>query len=308
MASVQFVKAVAVMIGGNVFAECPQAVQIECDNSKVEGTAWLVPVVRMGRVISYDVSLAASKPSPDSIHCVRIKDRLKEQTYFIVIADNADESVFIDQCNACCGDTPAMPYVSIPVAYAEESPCPDADGYYEFLIPMPSNPNSLKYLLPLGVFNGAAASVTPSGSGYASTAALLTFLNTATTGWGDYGTWSYLNSNKTLKLRSNVVKTAAVQVSLLTVSYCMQVQAADKIANGILIGGVQVAMDQITFKDTTAQVLVDAIKKFLVGTVEIVNDSGNTFVKYTGVQVPAKLQYNEADISGVNAFTTGACP
>lgn len=313
MASVTFVTSNQVIrINDQNLAQCPGSAQIACADSVPQGTAWAVPVVDSFGILSgYDIVVAADKPSPDSIHVLRVWDVERNITYFIAIDDADDGSVFVDNCNACCGTTPVMPTVVIPDPIVEECPCADEDGNIVFQIPMPSNPNSLDLLIS-GTFNGVAGTPAPAAGGYADATALLTFLNTAVTGWAAYGTWSYAGvGNTTLILTSTTTLCADVEVTLEAASYCFEIPAVATEVNGITIGAPPTTTNfpNIFFDASTAasrQAVIDAISPFLIGTLEIVG-AGPYFVKYTGVQLPVVLTLDNVAVVATT-FTEGACP
>ena len=316
MASVAYVTSDQVLMENeqqNV--DCPVSVQLPCASIQPQGTAWLVPIVNSGGIlIGYNINHDTAKPTPDSVNTVRLWDKERNVTYWAAIDDADDETVFIDRCNACCGATPVMPTVTIPAPITEDCPCADSDGNYTFFFPVPDNPNTLDFLITNGTFNGVAGTPTPAAGGYANIAAVLTFLQTAVTGWAAYGTWSLVNSNKTIKLVSATTECANVVLGLEEASYCFEIPGTATPVNGIKIGAgtpVNTEFPQISFDDTTAarrQAIIDAIQPFLPqGTLEIVDDSGTYYLKYTGISLPVNLTLDGSDVAGTT-FSTGACP
>jgi hypothetical protein len=166
-------------------------------------------------------------------------------------------------------------------------------------------------LLVTGYFNGAAAAVTPAAGGYANPAALLTFANTAVTGWAAYGTWSLINNGThyVLQLVSETVECADVRITLEADEYCFTFQAGDETVDGIIIGGTLVEFPAVTFSENNPEVLVNAIAPYLIGTeaLEIQENGGVTYLHYKGLQIPTKLQYEGADVVGVADFAAGVC-
>jgi hypothetical protein len=312
MASVAYVTSNQVLQANEQqFIGCPITVQLNCANIQPQGVAWFVPVTSNGLLYSYNIVIDSAKPTADSVHAIRLWDKEKNVTYWAAIDDSDTEATFVTKCNACCGATPVMATVTIPAPLVQDCPCIDDSGKYNYFIPVPSNPNTLDYLIS-GIFNGVAGTPAPAGGGYANTGTLLTFLNTATTGWAAYGVWSYVNSNKTLKLVSTTVICAQIELSLETKSYCFQIPSTATEVNGITIGATPVTTDfpNIFFDDTSAsnrQAIIDAIRPFLIGELTLETDSGDYFVKYTGIQLPVHLTLDGSTVSGTT-FATGTCP
>lgn len=67
----------------------------------------------------------------------------------------------------------------------------NTNGLYFGVLGLPTLIGNQRYF-PAGYFNGVALP-TASSSGYTTTGTLLTFLNTATTGWAAVGTWTVAN-------------------------------------------------------------------------------------------------------------------
>lgn len=314
MSSVAFVTSNQVVrINEQDYAECLQSAQVPCEDTITQGTAWAVPVVSAaGLLAGYDMVISATKPQSDAINTVRVWNKTRKITWFLAIGDSDTEAAFVDKCNACCGATPVMDTVTIPSPLVEDCPCADSDGNYTWLFPFPTNDIPLDYLLTGFTFNGATPP-TPAAGGYASKAAVLTFVQTAVTGWAAYGTWSLEGDNdEYLKLVSTSTECAGGDITLEEASYCFEIPAASTEVNGIKIGATPVNTEfpNITFDDTTAanrQTVIDAIRPYLIGDLEVVEDTGTYFVKYTGIQEPVTLTLDGVDVAAT-AFSTGACP
>lgn len=314
MSSVAFVTSNQVLAINELdYGTCPQSAQIPCEDTITQGLAWAVPVTQNGVLYGYEISTVVDKPQSDAVHVVRIWNRTLKITWFAAIGDNDTEAAFVDKCNACCGATPVMTTVTIPNPLVQECPCADEDGNYVYKIPMPSNPNSLALIIA-GKFNGVDGVPAPAAT-YADAAALLTFLNTAVTGWDAYGTWTYEGAgNATLVLTSTTVLCAQIEVTLETASYCFEIPGTPTLVDGIDMDNdgdtVNTSFPQISFDDTTAasrQAIVDALTPYLIGDLEVVLDAGSYFLKYTGVQKPLNLTIGGVLVAAT-AFSTGACP
>jgi len=312
MASVQFVTSNQVIQINNIpHFECPVTKNINCENTVIEGVWWAVPTIQGGIQSGWSFEKVSTAPSVDSVKVLRVYDKKALTTYWLALdPSTGSENDFIDRCNACCGTTPVMPDVTISPVLVEECPCADADGNYIYVWPLPYNPNTLNISIEGSSFNGVAGTPAPAAGGYATPAALLTFLNTAVTGWDAYGTWTLENANTLVKLVSSTVQCAAVDFGLIAESYCFEIPGASTEVNGIKIGGEITTFPNIFFSDSTEstrQAIIDAIRPFLIGDLEIVEDGGDYFVKYTGFAVPDNLTLDGADVAGTT-FSTGACP
>jgi hypothetical protein len=313
MASVQFVKAKVVMIGGTFYAECPRIMNINCENSQVKNLAWLVPQVNDGIVTGYIVSLDSAKPTPDSIHVLQVIDKTKDIEYAIAIADGDTDEVFIDKCNGCCDGDTDMSNVTIPTPYAEENGVVDEDGKYVYLFPIPFSELDLAIAATNLIVNGAEFAVEAEDE-YADAAALLAFAQTASPGGlADAGTWSLVeadNGQKFLKLVSTTAVTA--YLGLTSVAQVLKGElddAAPITVDSVLIGGVVTALPGGAITFTVAQyqanpaVLHSALAPVVIGTLASC-ETGGAYVMYTGFQALEELQNNGATVS---AFAAGAC-
>lgn len=314
MASVAYVESTQVLQVNNIpLYECPKTASIPCEGTQLQGIYWGVPIMGGGIQTGWQWVIQATQPTADSVRAIRLWDPSTSTTWYIAVtADQTSEEAFVSRCNACCGTTPSMPTVTYQAPVYEECPCAvDVNGTntYTYYFPVPTNPNALNYLITSSSFNQVAGTPAPAGGGYANIAAVLTFLQTAVTGWAAYGTWSLVNSNTLIKLVSTTVTCAGLNLSLLAKSYCFAIPDADTTANGMRIGGQDLTFPLVHFSDdsaSTRQAIVDAIRPFLIGDLVIVG-SGPYYVKYTGFQVPNRLNLNGAAVSGTT-FATGTCP
>lgn len=78
-----------------------------------------------------------------------------------------------------------------------------------FTFPIPANPSSFNYFITGGVFNGIAGTPVALVSGWATTGAMLTWLNT---NWSAYGAWTIVGSNLLLNAHSTTTATLTISV------------------------------------------------------------------------------------------------
>lgn len=311
MSSIAFVTAQVIAQNEVDYIECGgKALQIPCEDIAVQGTLWFVPQIANGILTGYRPDMSADKPTTDSIHVLRILDRTKNSTYYILIADNADETVFTNLCNNCCDESSIMPVVTIPEPIIEEAPCPTVPSgtpVYDFQFNIPANPYSLDYRAPYISINGVVQA--DLAGPYADPTALLA----AFTGtYGSAGTWTLNDDETLLLLSSTTTETAGVTVELIDESYCFEIPDTNTTVNGIKVGSPaqNVTFPQVTFNDTTESLrnaIVNAIQPYLNGTVEVVENTGTYYVKYTGQMLPVQLTLDGANVSGT-AFASGTCP
>src|SRR4051812_30203503 len=185
MSSVAFVKSTQVIQRNEIsYAACPRTENIPCEGTIIQGLWWAVPQVYGGGIDGYKITKGEirdnyTKPSADSIRVLRVYNAIANNTYWIAVADADTEAVFVDKCNACCGATPSMGVVTIPDPIIEQAPCadvPNGTPLYTFEFPIPANPNTLMIALNDFTFNGVAGTPTPTAGGYASAAAILTWV------------------------------------------------------------------------------------------------------------------------------------
>lgn len=321
MSSVAFVKSTQVIQVNEIsYGACPRTENIPCEGTQMQGLWWAEPTTIGGAVNGYkivkgDARDNYAKPTTDSIRVQRVFNTVNNYTYWLAVDDAAEESLFVDRCNACCGATPVMPTVTIPAPIVEQMPCPNVPNgtpTYTFEFAIPANPNTLKIALNNFTFNAVAGTPTPTAppTGYASAAAILTWVQA---NWAAYGTWSLVNSSKELQLVSTTTVSAGGTIDLIAKSYCFQIPGTSTETNGITIGSTDVDFPNIFFDNTSApnrNAIVNAIAPFFANGADdlsIVFSSPNYFVKYTGLQLPVHLLLDGATISGTT-FATGTCP
>lgn len=289
------------------FAQCgPQVKNINCDGAKVVGMGWERPIYLHGNVLQeWQLSLESAKPSPDSIRVIIVDvNQPESHRYYIAVADNATSATFTDLCNACCGDTPTTPVYTPPVPITEDCPCIDANSNYNYVWPLPANPNGLNIVM-WGSVNGAYMAPAPPAS-FANKAAILTWLNANVASWGTWGT-----TGNNITLVSTTSKCAGLSFDLLPQTFCLPGGGAVTVdslvvqtnATGPVTATVVFPGGPITFDTTTMGSIQYMLQRLLQGDF-LINPGPTNNLQYTGKQVPVKLQLAGVDVV---AFTAGAC-
>jgi hypothetical protein len=191
--------------GGSIFSQGIGAVKgniptpgSSASNAYLDGDYWAVPVnegvVAGFKYLPYNSAVGGVNsvpPDPQSFAVFRLtKERPGGSDYMYILGTQA-------QYNTAVGGGAALPLIPVP----NQSPCQvicnqnSGSGLYQATIGIPNQVLGQNFY-PYGYFNGVALPAA-SVSGYASPAALLTFLNTATTGWAAVGTWTLTPDNKT---------------------------------------------------------------------------------------------------------------
>lgn len=282
--------------------DCPQTKLIPCENVDPIGLEWLVPDKRDGFLEGYNKSLntVADKPSADSIRVFHVYDKASRNHYYIAVDDAFVMDDFRDLCNACCGENPEFALVNLPeldLSYSVEDT--DNDGDFEFIFPVPYNPNGLDLDIASSYFDGVAG--TPSGGPFANAAALLTWLQANEAA---QGTWSLINSNKSVKLVSTTVESAALDIDVVAESYCFTVPNAGTMVDGIKIGGNISLFPGGAIDANNKALLVNTIKDILPGVYD--DDTHAEKIQYTGTDVPQNLTLDGADVANTT-FVAGVC-
>lgn len=169
---------------------------------KVDSDYWLTPVIDSGIVGTGFIpqicqALDVNKPDPQSFHAVRIIVYTQDQSTAWWAVGNSTQ--YILASNDAESNAPSSPPVTMPQTLAafvpEQVICnQNANGLYFGILAAPTLGTG-KYFVK-GYYNDSALPAA-SGAGYASASALLTFLNTAVTGWASVGTWTKTADNLT---------------------------------------------------------------------------------------------------------------
>ncbi len=140
---------------------------------------WAVPIKDSGIFTGLEyvpkTGVYLAQPTYDSFTVFRIRDKFFNQ-YWWIYGTKAD---FIASCATCCGDAavpmPGLDSFSLRIAPCQEFCVAETNGTFRAYFGIPSLSGILRYF-PYGSFNNVALTAA-SGAGYASTNALLTFLN-----------------------------------------------------------------------------------------------------------------------------------
>lgn len=288
--------------------------QIPCENVQIVNSFWKIPVTLGNRVIGYNYLVAtdATKPTPDSVKILRVKDMRDNTEYGFAIVDSDNVSTtsppneFAYLCDGLGGTLPVMPTVTIPVPIMQSDPqSTAANGDNTFIFAFPANPNARLYGIPYPWFNGVAPTTAYVPGGITTVALFVTWANS---NWGDYGTWTSASTD-TAQLVSATddvipVTKAGMEVSLTPVHYCITLNASADAVNGIKISGTVMPITPLSAGRTNRQALIDAIKKYFptgVFTTAITNK-----IDLYTTQVPQTITKDGVNVSGLT-WTLGAC-
>lgn len=199
------------------YFKCPKDVAINCENATSQGTEWFVPTVSGGIHTGYSKRRGSTKPTPDSVKTVRVKDNLSGSIYWLLIADDATEAVYTDICGGCCDDDNALPAVTVPTVLLEEDGCvaEEGDDYVYFDIAQDLGDDQ-QYSAE-GSKNGTAftpAAPTTPGGGFGSLGAFVTWANT---NWAAFGTFANPSGNKVTFTSSDAV-TGYIKINTIAAS------------------------------------------------------------------------------------------
>jgi hypothetical protein len=288
---------------------CQPQRSINCSKAVVEGIEWFVPEIDGNDIMrGYRrwIEKTDTKPQSDAVKTIRI--RVDGQTYWLAVADDAVAQDFADACNECCENgTPVLVAPTIPEPVIEYTPQVDSDGNSTFLVPLPDVITGQKIILG-GTFNGDEPTVTPDAAGYETAADVLTFANTATTGWAEYGTWSlvtHTNGQKSLKLVSNSsadtpVTSAGITAALLEQEFCNTLTNFPFTFDAVHHNGVETEVATTTVANME-ELIIAVANIFADGTI---TKFSALKLNYKGPGVPSGFGF-EGDI--VEAFVAGAC-
>lgn len=179
-------------IGSTKQVPCPDAQS----GGVIDGDYWAIPinegVVADFKFTPYNVNeTTSSKPTVDSFAVVRISSRLSRDVWWV----QGTSVQYLASCAVCCSDSPVlMPLATgLPLQAGCQDLCNfDANSNYFAVLGLPTLTPGVGRYYPYGYFNNVALPA-PASTGYANTTTLLTFLNTAVTGWAAVGTWSILD-------------------------------------------------------------------------------------------------------------------
>jgi hypothetical protein len=275
------------------------------------GFFWLTPIVQGNRVIGYDqmVAVDASKPSPDSLKVLRLKDALNANTVYeiaVLDSDGVTGNTFIDNCNGCCGDTPVMPTVTIPHPILQLPPQSTTATTRTFVFPFPSNPNARLYAIPFPWFNGVAPAQAYEPAGITTPAQFVTWANTSGK-WDDYGTWSATGDVITLVNSDSstiVLSRAGMSISLTPTPFCFNMTAFSTPAavNSVQFGtGAVFTFPPFMLTNANQQTVINSIRQFIPEATFVISSNK---LQVSTVQAAPKLKNGATTVVTASA---GAC-
>lgn len=153
--------------------------EVPCKNDFIDDPDyWAVPIKDAGIFTIFEpvpVASSPTRPTFDSFPVFRVRDKLSSYTWWIY----GTHANFNSSCATCCDGSP-IPMPVPPGGVITIAPCDticatDATGRFITVTALPGLIGSEVYF-PYGSYNNVPFAAA-SGSGYASTAALLTFLN-----------------------------------------------------------------------------------------------------------------------------------
>lgn len=292
----------------------PKIMNIQCEDTDIIGVEWWLPTISNGIVIGYDTVIlqAGDTPPIDAIKTIRLKDKRTTDSLWMVIDNSHDETLLVTNCNACCGASPDLStdLAAFPAPVNEITACIDASLNYTFQAPLPINPFSEKILVSFTHDGGQALSPVYPAAGNNDVVATITWLNT---NWSAAGTWSAVNSNKTLQLVSTTVQKANIGTSLVALKYCITIPAT-LLTKQVLtvkddtLTDTNITIAPIVFTEANREGIATELRKHLIGTITVSNTTGPTVyhIQYEGHMKPVAVK--AADLSAAVNFSVGACP
>jgi len=197
-----------------------QVLEVPCRNALIDDVPyWAVPVKDAGIFTVLDYILATgddtAPPTYDSFLVVRVRDKLSGNVWWVY----GTKTDFITSCSTCC-DSPAIPMPGTSGSFAIRiQPCQDvciqnAQGGFVTYWGLPNLLAGQRYF-PFGSYNNAPF-FPGAGNGYATVAALLSFLNLR---WTPF-VWTASPDNLTLfGTGGNLGDSVCVTIIALTPSF-----------------------------------------------------------------------------------------
>lgn len=272
---------------------------VSCDYES-QGERWMVPVVSGGAVQSYDESFEDPEQA-DAFKAVRLVSKADGTIIYIL----GTEDQWLDACNGCCGETPAMDSVTIPDANLDGPVCCETEiteSDCEYILNSAAGEIAAGQLIQLsGSVDGVPFTPVSDAAGFASYAAAITWANS---NWSAYGVFTAIKDAATgattvgIKLTSDTIKNGSFEVSLKSQSFCLTIVAGDKF-DTIKHNGVDYPLgEEITVVDATQ--VIKAIKDYFAD--GALTAFSALKINYAGTGVPVNY-------SGTNTrtFASGAC-
>lgn len=190
---------------------CNRTISIDCSKATYKGHWYLEPFVSPTLGISY-VKFATAQTA-FAVEVVEVS--FEGHTYFL----SGTEADYTTKCNACCGATPVLTPIDVPVYVAAADQCPvvtvTTTATYTFKFHLANVASGQTFTLSLFV-NGVAGSPATS-SALASPAAALTYANA---NWSAYGTWTIDDTN-TLVLTTTVATPITLVRAMVNHDFCV---------------------------------------------------------------------------------------
>ena len=271
-------------VDGNVFGwpTNPNGVirTLPVENTVVVGAFWHRPITQSSNLLYYadvavDPASPTTKPTPDSVKVLRLKNDVSTRSWAIAITDTdqtSSGSQWALFANGTGGTLPVMPTVTIAPPIFQNGPVSTLpNGSNIFLFEFPANPQGLLYTVFGAWFNGVAPAQAYQPSGITTLAQFATWANTALK-WPMYGTWSAPSAN-ILKLISPIgatipVKNAGVINALTSNTHTLDMTVVNTPAavNGVgMNGGVRIPFKggafMVTSTPASMQALINEITK-----------------------------------------------
>lgn len=153
---------------------CLHQESINCEMAVSEGFYWRIPTTKGGVHTGFIYRKSETKPTADSVKTIRVRDRADGTIYYVAVADDANDQVFNDACNACCDAVEPLPTVTLPDIIIEEEGCADEDGDYNYIAYTQEEPGAGEVYRLSGSVNGEPLPAAPA-EGFASLADLATW-------------------------------------------------------------------------------------------------------------------------------------
>lgn len=309
-----FVNAQIIARGGYIFAASDvEVVSIPCENVKVLGTEWFIPVVENGMFMgNYERRIidpsTNTPPQADAFKTLRLHTIMDTQDIWILLENTGNEQTYTTLCNLCCDATDYdMPTVIIPDPIVEVFPCPVAPAgtaTYTYNTPIPAQGGF--NLTASFSANGVQLAALPNAAGYTTPALLLAAVITA---WDTVPrVFSLQNTNTILRLVTTSDSSAGLEVTRVPKTFCYDILAnTGDIVNQVTIGGVTTDIPQLTIDAVgNPQAIYFALLPILPGLqyVEDAGDADHPYLQYTGTIAPQSVGNAGAP---TGTFTVGAC-
>jgi len=307
----EFVKASVARLNTETYGATPRTMQVPCDGSVPVAVEYLLPIVDNGRVTgSFGTTQDANEATPDSIKTIRVRNNNSGDVYNIVIPSSSDISAWATACNTCCGSVPDLTTGITITPVINEQRANESTATSGLLFAMPNNPYARNYTVPAISYNNGSVPFAPTAGGYASVSALLAALNSNAS---VMGTWSAINSNKTLRLvPANNVTSAGVDVDLAAGVFCLDIPVSAATVAVLTMKNdanvdTNITIPSLTLSEANRTGVLAAMRSaYPIGTWDVKTIGGTDYrLQYNGPARPVALK--SADLTTSVVFSTGAC-